>query len=197
MISRLRRLSRRGQLAAAGCLVVLAALAVAGITAAASGHPAAAALPRARNFRLQALNHPGTVSLAAYQGRPVIINFFASWCAPCQRETPLLARYYARQHGRVAIIGVDANDTSQIAALKFLRSKGVRYPVAYDPFPASTATSYGVAALPQTFFLNARHEIVRHLFGPVTLRQLTTGTAAMNARPGAAAAALGAGRNGS
>jgi cytochrome c biogenesis protein CcmG, thiol:disulfide interchange protein DsbE len=194
MISRLRRLSRRGQLAAAGCLVVLAALAVAGITAAASGHPAAAALPRAGNFRLQALNQPGTVSLAAYQGRPVIINFFASWCAPCQRETPLLARYYASQHGRVAIIGVDANDKSA-AALKFLRSKGVRYPVAFDPFPASTATSYGVAALPQTFFLNARHEIVRHLFGPVTLRQLTTGTAAMNARPGAAA--LGAGRNGS
>lgn len=196
MISRLGRLSRRGQLAAAGCLVVLAALAVAGITAAASGHPAATALPRAKNFRLRALNHPGTVSLAAYRGRPVIINFFASWCAPCQRETPLLARYYASQHGRVAVIGVDAND-KPAAALRFLRSKGVRYPVASDPFPASTATSYGVAALPQTFFLNARHEIVRHLFGPVTLRQLTTGTAAMSTRPGAAAAALGAGRNGS
>jgi cytochrome c biogenesis protein CcmG, thiol:disulfide interchange protein DsbE len=120
------------------------------------------------------------VSLASYAGRPVVVNFFASWCEPCQRETPLLARYYASQHGRVVVLGIDANDETA-AALQFVRKAGVRYPVGFDPFPASVTTSYGVYALPQTFFLNAQHRIVAKVLGPVTQRLLTRDVARMTA----------------
>jgi cytochrome c biogenesis protein CcmG, thiol:disulfide interchange protein DsbE len=181
-LTRLRALSRRAQLGL-GAAIVAVAVAVGLVLAAAGGSPArpAGPPPLAKSFSLPAVGSGGTVSLASYAGRPVIVNFFASWCAPCQRETPLLARYYASQHGRVAVIGVDSND-ELAAALRFLQKAGVRYPVGSDPFPARITTSYGVYALPQTFFLNSQHRIVAHVLGPVTARVLARDVALMNRR---------------
>lgn len=153
-------------------LVVIAVLAVA-VAASGSPGPRPPRQPPAKAFSLGELGHAGQhVSLAAYAGRPVIVNFFASWCTPCQRETPLLARFYAEHHGRIRIIGIDSNDQAD-HAMKFVAKEGVTYPVGVDPFPAKTAVSYGVLGLPQTFFLNARHHIVRHIFGAVTARELS------------------------
>jgi cytochrome c biogenesis protein CcmG, thiol:disulfide interchange protein DsbE len=156
--------------------LVLVAVIVALAFGVAGGGPSRSAgpPPAAKPFSLDQLGQPGhKVSLAGLAGQPVIVNFFASWCEPCQRETPLLARFYAAHHGQVAVVGVDAND-QQAAAQKFVRKMGVSYPVGVDPFPASTATSYGVLALPQTFFLNARHQIVRHVVGGLTARELSS-----------------------
>jgi hypothetical protein len=58
----------------------------------------------------------------------------------------------------------------------------VHYPVGWDPFPASTTTSYGVLALPQTFFLDSQHKIVAQVVGPLTARVLATDVALMNQR---------------
>jgi thiol-disulfide isomerase/thioredoxin len=155
---------------AAAVLLGIAAVAV--LTAA--GKPARPhSSPRAApNFALPELGHPGQrVSLAAYAGRPLIINFFASWCGPCKRETPLLASFYRAHHGKVLLIGVDSNDESP-AALRFVTSAGVTYPVGSDAYPAPASISYGIIALPQTFMLNARHQIVEHIPGDVTQREL-------------------------
>jgi cytochrome c biogenesis protein CcmG, thiol:disulfide interchange protein DsbE len=158
-------------------VIALAGLAVVGIaTVAVADNGASLSAPKrpvaARPFTLAALGAAGKqVSLARYAGRPVIVNFFASWCGPCQHETPLLASFYAAHHGQIPVIGIDSNDTTA-AALKFVQAKHVGYPVAVDPFPAKTATSYGVIDLPQTFFLNARHQIVRHIIGQVTAGDL-------------------------
>jgi thiol-disulfide isomerase/thioredoxin len=140
--------------------------------------------PEARNFSLAQLGHPGgIVALAAYAGHPVIVNFFASWCPPCQRETPMLAQFDLSMRGRVTVLGIDSND-QRAAALRFLAKTGVRYPVGFDPYPSTTTTSYGVLGLPQTFFLNAQHRIVSHIVGSLTMRDLTRGVALMNRNRG-------------
>jgi len=181
-LHRLRAMSRRAKIATGGAVVVVA-VAVALVLAAAHGPTRQAAPPRpAESFSLATLGQPGsTVSLASYAGQPVIVNFFASWCGPCQRETPLLARYYESHAGHVSVIGIDAND-EQAAALSFVAKAGVHYPVGWDPFPASTTTSYGVYALPQTFFLNSQHKIVAQVMGPLTARVLARDVALMNQR---------------
>ena len=122
-------------------------------------------------------NPAGHVSLASYAGKPVIVNFFASWCGPCRTETPLLAQYYSSHHGSVHMIGVDAND-SRTAALAFTKKYGVSYPVGSDP-AATTAGAYGVVAMPQTYFLNAQHKVVDHIYGKVTAGSLAQGVKLM------------------
>jgi cytochrome c biogenesis protein CcmG/thiol:disulfide interchange protein DsbE len=135
----------------------------------------------ASTFSLPALGHSGQqVALSGYRGQPVIVNFFASWCEPCQRETPLLAAFYRTEKGKVALVGLDENDIVGHATT-FTHKEGVSYPVGWDPGGAA-ATSYGVNALPQTFFLNARHQVVDRVFGPVTLDDLHKGIALATAK---------------
>ena len=142
----------------------------------AAGLPSGTAAP---GFTLTALGKPGQqVSLSQYQGKPVIINFWASWCAPCQQETPLLASWYKQQHGHVVLLGLDENDTTA-DALKFARAKGVSYPIGFDP-QVKVALAYNVDGLPQTFFLNAQHRIVDHVLGAVTQAELAKGLRLMN-----------------
>jgi cytochrome c biogenesis protein CcmG, thiol:disulfide interchange protein DsbE len=133
----------------------------------------------AAGFSLPVLGAAGQhVSLSQYAGKPVIVNFWASWCGPCQQETPLLASWYKQQHGKVVLLGLDEND-SQSAALKFAQAKGVTYPLGFDP-NVTVAPAYGVDALPQTFFLNAKHQIVDHVLGAVTMASLDKGLALMD-----------------
>jgi cytochrome c biogenesis protein CcmG, thiol:disulfide interchange protein DsbE len=155
----------------------LAAIGWAGTTHASSpGHAAAAADPAAPAFSFPVLGHSGQrVTLSDYAGKPLIVNFFASWCVDCKTETPLLATFYRTEHGKIALVGLDESDVVG-NALSFTRAHGVTYPVGWDPgFIAASA--YGVAAIPQTFFLNARHRIVDRIFGAVTLAELEKGIA--------------------
>ena len=177
--ARLRGLGRTTKIVAVAVAVVVLVIVVMSLSTSAAGKPATTQ-PLARNFALAQVGQPARiVSLASYRGHPVIINFFASWCSPCMRETPMLARFYLANKDRIDVIGVDAND-SAAAVLRFLREAGVRYPVAFDPYPATTTTSYGVLGLPQTFFLNAQHRIVKHVIGQMSLAELTAGVALIN-----------------
>ena len=161
---------------AAAFVALCAAGSLAGLALAGSAPAGPAADPPAPSFSFPVLGHSAErISLADYAGRPLIVNFFASWCDPCQQETPLLARFYRTEHGQVALVGLDENDILS-HALSFTRAKGVTYPVGWDPQFAA-ASAYGVSALPQTFFLDARHRIVDRVFGAVTLAELTRGIA--------------------
>ena len=97
----------------------------------------------------------------------------------CQTETPLLAHWYKQQHGQVSLVGLDEND-STAKALAFARAKGISYPLGSDPLTIA-ASAYGVNALPQTFFLNAQHQVVERVFGAVTQADLGEGVRLMHA----------------
>jgi cytochrome c biogenesis protein CcmG/thiol:disulfide interchange protein DsbE len=147
---------------------------------ASTGTAKAAGPAAAHAFSLPALGKSGQqISLSQYAGQPVILNFWASWCAPCQQETPLLASWYKQQDGHVVLLGLDENDTTA-DGLKFAAAKGVSYPIGFDP-NVTVALSYGVDALPQTFFLNAQHRIVDHVPGAITPAELAKGVRLMRA----------------
>jgi cytochrome c biogenesis protein CcmG, thiol:disulfide interchange protein DsbE len=173
-IREVRRTAARHKIASGLVALVAVGSLIALIASGPGASAGAAADPAAPAFSLPVLGQSGQkVSLAGYAGRPLIVNFFASWCEPCQQETPLLARFYRAEHGRVALVGLDENDAAG-SATAFTRKEGVGYPVGFDP-ETIAASAYGVAGLPQTFFLNARHRIVDRVFGAVTMADLNHG----------------------
>ncbi|HEX6451347.1 MAG TPA: TlpA disulfide reductase family protein [Trebonia sp.] len=173
-----RLISRNKLLAGITAAFVVAIIAA---VVAAGGGPAPAAAkhanPAVPNFTVAVLGVPSQhITLSRqYRDKPVIVNFWASWCDPCQRETPLLARWYKQQHGTVNLIGLDEND-SAASALKFAKAKGVTYTLGFDP-QVQVASAYGVAGagIPQTFFLDARHRVVDRVYGALTTGDLTRG----------------------
>jgi thiol-disulfide isomerase/thioredoxin len=167
---------RHKVLSAVVAVCVVGSLAAIGVVGSASGQPRPVVVA-APAFSLPLLGDDSgpQVALSKYRGKPLIVNFFASWCEPCKTETPLLARFYRDEQGKVALVGLDENDTVGNAT-SFTRADGVSYPVGWDPHFA-VGSAYGVNALPQTFFLNARHQIVDRIFGKVTLASLHKGIA--------------------
>jgi thiol-disulfide isomerase/thioredoxin len=131
--------------------------------------PLAALRGPAPAFSLPRLGRPGRLSLAAYAGRPVILNFFASWCPDCRQELGAFASVARASHG-VAFIGLDTNDTTG-SALGLLRQDHVGYPVAVASAGFASGT-YLTSELPTTLFLNARHDVVGERYGAQTAATL-------------------------
>lgn len=75
------------------------------------------------------------MSLADFRGKPVVLNFWASWCAPCVKEMPALERVHRDLGGRVAFVGIDGRDSRRLA-LELMEKTGVTYPSGYDPTDA-------------------------------------------------------------
>lgn len=111
---------------------------------------------------------PGqTFHLAAEKGKPVVVNFFASWCTACAEEAPILQdgwQRYERQDG-VVFIGIVYQDTSQ-NAVTFAQQEGIPYPIGGDP-NGLTAISYGVTGAPETVFINPAGVVVSKYGGPL------------------------------
>ncbi len=108
------------------------------------------------------------------RNRPVVLNFFASWCAPCQQETPLLASTARAEQAKgaaVQFVGVDVADPSA-DALAFVQKSGIPYPVGVDANIRVTSGLYGLDAQPNTFFIDASGRVIGHAIGPVTATQL-------------------------
>ena len=127
----------------------------------------------APNFVLSRLDQPGRLQLASLRGKAVVLNFWASWCQPCNKEAPALEKAWRGQDGQVVVLGVDVNDFSGDAH-KFMRQYGVTYPIVHDN-KYVTWPLYGLAALPETFFIDPRGRVVGHVAGQVTASDLRTG----------------------
>jgi thiol-disulfide isomerase/thioredoxin len=112
------------------------------------------------------------VSLEALRGRPVVLNFFGSWCPPCVREMPALEAMSQRYRGRVQFVGVTFNDTRE-AAGSILDRAGVTYPAAFDA-KSDLAYDYGIRGMPTTVFIDPDGNLVEGKKGEFSEVQLRT-----------------------
>ena len=110
------------------------------------------------------------VRLLDFQGKPVVLNFFGSWCAPCLREMPDFQAVSERYQGRVAFVGVTVSDT-QPAAEEVVKRTGVTYPSAFDP-ENKVALAYGVKGMPTTVFISPRGRLLERADGELNEPQL-------------------------
>jgi cytochrome c biogenesis protein CcmG/thiol:disulfide interchange protein DsbE len=130
---------------------------------------------RAPAFAGSDLTTGAPVSLASLRGHYVVINFFASWCTPCQQEAPDLSRFHyeqSRATGGADMVSVVFHDTTSTAR-SFLRQNGDLWPAVSDP-GGTIAERYGVTAPPTTFLLNPAGRVTAVLEGPATQKNLDT-----------------------
>jgi len=108
------------------------------------------------------------VSLDAYRGRVVVVNFWASWCHPaCYEEAPVLERNWrAYRHRDVVVLGVDIQDKAE-AAKKFIADFSLTFPNVLDA-AGRVSVDYGVYGVPETFFIDRRGRIRAKHVGAVT-----------------------------
>lgn len=99
------------------------------------------------------------VRLAGLRGRPHVVNLWASWCAPCREELPVLQAAHTALGDRVGFLGVDYADPDPAAALELADRSGVTYPLVADP-DEDVRKELGVIGLPQTVFVDADGTVV-------------------------------------
>jgi cytochrome c biogenesis protein CcmG, thiol:disulfide interchange protein DsbE len=116
------------------------------------------------------------VDLASLRGKPALVNFWASWCAPCKQEAPELKRFSQSLGDQATLVGVDWGDSADNARA-FIAKAGWTYPVLRDP-SQKVGTQYGLNGLPTTFVLDSDGNIVRTLQGPQTVSSLRSALAA-------------------
>lgn len=128
----------------------------------------------APSFTLRDVRSGSEVSLASLRGRPVVLNFWATWCVPCYAEHAVL-QAGARSNPDVQFIGVVFDDKPE-KVMQFLKENGSGYPSVLDE-KGSTAIAYGVGGVPETFFIGKDAKIVSKFSGPLDADTLRARTA--------------------
>lgn len=118
----------------------------------------------------ESLTSQGRLDLDRMKGRPVVVNFWGSWCAPCRGESPVLAQAWGELSPTVGFLGVDIRD-ERAPALAFVEEFGLSYPHIYDR-EATIAAAWGVVSPPATFVVSAEGQLVGRFVGVLTRQDL-------------------------
>ena len=133
-------------------------------------------LPMAPDFTVYDLEG-NPVSLSDFRGKPVVVNFWASWCGPCQMEMPDFNEKYLALEGEVAFLMVNMTDGSRETvetASAFIAGTEYAFPVFYDT-DLDAAMAYSVYSLPTTFFIDAQGHAIAQATGAIDAETLQKG----------------------
>jgi len=116
--------------------------------------------------------HPdygATFDFASFAGRPMVVNFWASWCLPCYQEAPVLQEYWRQyEDSGVLFVGIHTQNRDHYAdGRAFLSQFGLTFPNGFDP-NSEISIDWGLYGVPETFFVNADGRVILKHIGPVT-----------------------------
>lgn len=134
-----------------------------------------AGVKTAPDFTAQTLNGD-TVSFSSFKGKPVVLNFAASWCGPCEMEAPVLAKAYAKYKDKVQFFGLAIRDSEEDQRA-FAQKHGLEFPIGLDPdgkivYQFQKAGKVSVSGIPTTFFIDKDGIIVDYFIGPLSEKTL-------------------------
>ncbi|MBQ8184694.1 MAG: TlpA family protein disulfide reductase [Lachnospiraceae bacterium] len=118
-----------------------------------------------------------SVKLSDYFGKPIVLNFWASWCGPCQSEMPDFDETCRELEGEVQFLMVNLTDGSRETveiAKAFIEEKGYTFPVLYDT-GQEAAYQYGVSSIPSTYFIDAQGHAIARAQGAISKEILLSG----------------------
>ena len=110
------------------------------------------------------------VSLRDYIGKPVVVNFWATWCGPCKSELPAFEKAYRDYGDKVEFLMVNLTDGTMetVDGVKdFINTSGYKFPVYFDTMN-SAGTAYSISAIPVTVFIDENGETIRTLTGAIS-----------------------------
>jgi len=117
-------------------------------------------------FELERLDEEGELALSSLRGKAVVLNVWASWCAPCREEAPYFEQLWRENRSRgLAVVGLNAKDFRRDAR-GFMRRYELTFPVVFDG-PGETVGRYGVTGFPETFVLDREGRVIEVFVGAV------------------------------
>ena len=106
------------------------------------------------------------VTLASFFGKPIILNFWASWCGPCKMEMPELQEFYEEYGEEIHFLLVSVDDSADTAKA-FIEKEGYTFPVYFDT-TSMGAYTYGASSIPLTFFIDAEGYLTAYYMGAMS-----------------------------
>jgi cytochrome c biogenesis protein CcmG/thiol:disulfide interchange protein DsbE len=125
--------------------------------------PAAPSAANARAFTLTGIDG-SPIAPSAYEGKAIVLNFWAPWCPPCRMEIPWLQKLQNQNRGKLVVVGVVADSNEYAHAVDLMRRKGITYLLAQDS-PSLTAAFGNISALPTSYYISPSLHVVHSVTG--------------------------------